>query len=93
MLSRTTLNKKIDINSNVYRSGRTTRSKMSSLKIEDSLVICGDDELKLFISYPDHAVILAWSGMDVGIKDPDKFPEPFESKYNLQIVESLLIQS
>ena len=63
------------------------------LKIEDSLVICGDDELKPFISHLDHAAILARPGMDVGIKDPDNFLEPFEGKYDLRIVESLLIQS
>ena len=64
-----------------------------SLTIENSLVLCSDDELKPFISHPDHAAILAKPGMDVCLRQPTKFPEPFEGKYDLQIVESLLIQS
>jgi hypothetical protein len=66
---------------------------MALLTIQDNLVICGDDELKPFISHPDHAALLAKSGMDVSVRDPTKFPKPFEGKYDLRIVESLLIQS
>ena len=66
---------------------------MASLKIEGGLVICGEEELNPFISHPDHITILAHPGMDVGIKAPNKFPEAFQGKYNLRIVESLLIQS
>ena len=66
---------------------------MASLTIQDNLVICGDDELKPFISHPDHAALLAKPGMDVGLRDASKFPKPFEGKYDLRIIESLLIQS
>ena len=64
-----------------------------ALIIENSLALCGDDELKPFISPPNHVAILAKLGMDVGLWQPTKFPEPFEGKYDLRIVESLLIQS
>lgn len=64
-----------------------------SLKIENSLVICGDDELKLFISYPNHMTILTKLGIDVGLRATTQFPDAFEGKYDLRIVESLLIQS
>jgi len=66
---------------------------MPSLQIQNNLVICGDDELKLFISHPDHAAILAKAGMDVGLRATTKFPEAFEGNYDLRIVESFLIQS
>ena len=66
---------------------------MASLIIQNNLVLCGDDELKLFISHLDHVALLARPGMDVGLRDATKFPEPFEGKYDLRIVESLLIQS
>ena len=64
-----------------------------SLTIQNSLVICGDDELKPFISHPDHVTILAKLGMDVRLCATTQFPDVFEGKYNLRIVESLLIQS
>ena len=66
---------------------------MASLQIEGGLVICMEEELKPFISHPDHATILARPGMDVRIKAPDKFPQAFQGRYDLRIVESLLIQS
>ena len=40
---------------------------MPSLQIQNNLVICGDDKLKLFISHLDHTAILAKAGMDVGL--------------------------
>jgi hypothetical protein len=61
------------------------------LKIEDSLVICSENELEPFISHPDHRTILARSGMDVGLRDTSKFPDIVEGKYDLQIIECLLI--
>ena len=64
-----------------------------SFSIQNNLVICGDDELKLFISHLDHVTILAKLGMDVGLRATTKFPDVFEGKYDLRIVESLLIQS
>ena len=64
-----------------------------ALEIKDGLVICGDDELRPFITHPDHAAILSRPGMDVGVKNPNTFPKPYEGKYDLRIVESLLIQS
>ena len=63
------------------------------LKIEEGLIICGDDELAPFISHPDHCTILNHIGLDVGIRDGKKLPELVEGKYDLRIVESLLIQS
>ncbi len=39
-----------------------------SLTIQNNLVICGDDELKPFISHPDHVTILAKPGIDVGLR-------------------------
>lgn len=38
------------------------------LKIENSLVICSNDKLKSFVSYPDHMTILAKPDMDVGLQ-------------------------
>jgi hypothetical protein len=64
-----------------------------SLTIQNNLVLCGDDELKPFISHPDHAALLARPGMDVGLRATTQFPDAFEGKYDLRIVESLLIQS
>jgi hypothetical protein len=64
-----------------------------SLTIQNNLVLCGDDELKPFISHPDHAALLARPGMDVGLRPTTQFPDAFEGKYDLRIVESLLIQS
>jgi len=64
-----------------------------SLTIQNNLVLCGDDELKPFISHPDHAALLARPGIDVGLRATTQFPDAFEGKYDLQIVESLLIQS
>jgi hypothetical protein len=64
-----------------------------SLKIEDGLVICSENELEPFISHPDHRTILAHGGMDVGLRDASKFPDMIEGKYDLRIIESLLIQS
>jgi hypothetical protein len=63
------------------------------LTIQNNLVLCSDDELKLFISHPDHAALLARPGMDVGLRPTTQFPDTFEGKYDLRIVESLLIQS
>lgn len=63
------------------------------LKIEDDLVICSENELEPFISHPDHRTILARGGMDVGLRDSSKFPDMVEGKYDLRIIESLLIQS
>jgi len=63
------------------------------LKIEDSLVICSENKLEPFISYLDHCTILARGGMDVGLQDTSKFPDMVEGKYDLRIIESLLIQS
>jgi hypothetical protein len=63
-----------------------------SLKIEDGLVICSENELKPFISHPDHRTILARGGMDVGLQDALKFLDIVEGKYDLRIIESLLIQ-
>ena len=63
------------------------------LKIEDGLVICSENELEPFISHPDHCTILACGGMDVGLRDASKFPDMVEGKYDLRIIESLLIQS
>jgi hypothetical protein len=63
------------------------------LKIEDSLVICSENELEPFLSHPDHRTILQKGGQDVSVQDPSKFPKMVENKYDLQIVESLLIQS
>ena len=63
------------------------------LKIEDGLVICSENELEPFISHPDHRTILARGGMDVGLRDTSKFPDMVEGKYDLRIIESLLIQS
>jgi hypothetical protein len=63
------------------------------LKIEDGLVICSESELEPFISHPDHRTILARGGMDVGLRDASKFPDMVEGKYDLRIIESLLIQS
>ena len=64
-----------------------------ALEIKDGHIICGDDELCPFIMHPDHAQILAHPGMNVGIRKPNTFPLPYEGKYDLCIVESLLIQS
>ena len=61
------------------------------LKIENSLVICGEQELLPFISHIDHQLILNNPGMDVDVRDPAAFPTPFQGKYDLRIVESLLI--
>ena len=63
------------------------------LQIQDSLIICRDDELAPFISHPNHRTILNCMGLDVGIRDGKKLLELVEGKYNLRIVESLLIQS
>ena len=63
------------------------------LQIQDGLIICRDDELAPFISHPDHRTILNHMGLDVGIRDGKKLPELVEGKYDLRIVESLLIQS
>jgi hypothetical protein len=63
------------------------------LTIQNNLVLCSDDELKLFISYPDHAALLARPGMDISLQPTIQFPDIFEGKYNLQIVESFFIQS
>jgi hypothetical protein len=63
----------------------------ASLKIEDGLIIYGDDELAPFISYPNHRTILNHIGLDVRIRDEKKLLELVEGKYNLRIVESLLI--
>ena len=62
------------------------------LKIEDGLVICSNNELEPFISYLDHRTILACGGIDVGLQDVLKFLDIVEGKYNLRIIESLLIQ-
>ena len=64
---------------------------LKSLKIEDGLVICSENELETFISHLDHCTILACGGMDVGLRDALKFPDIVEGKYDLQIIESLLI--
>jgi hypothetical protein len=61
-----------------------------ALTVEDNLVLCNSDQLKPFISHSDHLAIL---GQKVSLREPTNFPEPFEGKYDLQIVESLLIQS
>jgi len=66
---------------------------LEPLKIEDDLVICAENELEPFISHPDHRTILARARMDVGLRDASKFPEMVEGKYDLRIIESLLIQS
>jgi hypothetical protein len=63
------------------------------LQIPDGLIICGDDELAPFISHPNHRTILNRKGLDVGIRDGKKLPDLVEGKYDLRIVESLLIQS
>ena len=70
-----------------------SKIKMPELKIEDGLVICSENELKPFISHPDHRTILARCGMDVGLRDASKFLDMVEGKYDLRIIESLLIQS
>lgn len=57
------------------------------LKIEDSRVICSEQELEPFISHPDHRTILARGGMDVGLRDASKFPEMIEGKYDLRIIQ------
>ena len=62
------------------------------LKIEDGLVICSNNEFKPFINHLDHRTILACGGMDVGLWDVLKFLNMVEGKYNLRIIESLLIQ-
>jgi len=61
------------------------------LKIKDGLVICSENELELFLSYPDHRTIMQRGGQDVSLQDPSKFPKMVEKKYDLWIVESLLI--
>jgi hypothetical protein len=63
------------------------------LEIQDGLIICGDDELAPFLSHPDHRTIMNRMGFDVGIRDGKKLPKMMEGKYDLRIVESLLIQS
>ena len=68
-------------------------SQNQNLKIENDLVICGDEELALYVSHLDHLEILKVASIDVGIKDAKSFLEPFNRRYNLRIVESLLIQS
>jgi hypothetical protein len=65
----------------------------ASLKIEDGLIIYGDDELAPFISHPNHRTILNHMGLDIGIRDGKKLLELVEGKYDLRIVELLLIQS
>jgi hypothetical protein len=64
-----------------------------ALAIENNLVLCNSDQLKPFISHPDHLIILAKPGQNVSLREPTNFPKPFEEKYDLQIIESLLIQS
>jgi hypothetical protein len=63
------------------------------LQIENDLVICSDNQLEPFISHPDHRTILNQPGQDVGLRDSSKFPDMVEGKYDLRVVESLLIQS
>jgi hypothetical protein len=64
-----------------------------ALTVESSLVLCDSDQLKPFVSHPDHLIILAKPGQNVSLREPSNFPKPFEGKYDLRIVESLLIQS
>ncbi len=63
------------------------------LKLTEGLIICKDNELIPFISYPDHHTILNQVGHDVKLRDRKKLPELVEGKYDLRIVKSLLIQS
>lgn len=61
------------------------------LKIEEDLVICSENKLEPFISHLDHRTILTRGGIDVGLRDASKFLDTVEGKYDLQIIEFLLI--
>jgi hypothetical protein len=53
------------------------------LAIQNNLVLCSNDKLKLFVSYPDYTALLARPGIDVGLQASTQFPDTFEGKYNL----------
>ena len=64
-----------------------------ALQVTNGLVVIADDELKPFISHPSHGEILEKGGLDVELRDGASLPEPYEGKYDLRVIESLLIQS
>jgi len=70
-------------------------TQIGPLVVEDQIVKCQDDELAPFTSHPSHSVILRMPGNDVVLRDFKELPKPFGNppKYDLRIVESLLVQS
>jgi hypothetical protein len=57
----------------------------------EPLKIDSENELELFLSHLDHCTIMNCGGQDVGLRDSTKFPDIVEGKYDLRVVESLLI--
>ena len=56
-----------------------------------NFVHCGDDELLLYLSHPNHHNILKIPGVDVQLRLGVIFPKPISHHYDLWIIESLLI--